>query len=236
MQKVAACRKEAMISFYLQAFKKLQFMTRQVPTRASLYFILMIVFMGCKGASGAEEKQEDKTIETRHMSDEPAQVQLGPADEEAFRQAAHDGELEKVKVLLKQGVMCDVVDQDGRTALMFTAFNGHSEIVILLLDAGAKIDKRDSLDRTALLYCATGPFPETAKILLDRGADPNTVDSNEHFSPLMHAAAEGHLEVVKVLIAYGADRSLKDVDGDDAASFAAQSGHMHVVEYLNLSE
>jgi ankyrin repeat protein len=52
----------------------------------------------------------------------------------------------------------------------------------------------------------------------------------------MHAAAEGHLEVVKVLIAYGADRSLKDVDGDDAASFAAQSGHMHVVEYLNSSE
>ena len=170
------------------------------------------------------------------MSDEIAQVQLGPAEEEAFRQAAHDGKLEQVKALLKQGVACDVVDQDGHTALMFAAFNGHSEIVILLLDAGAKIDKRDSLDRTALLYCATGPFPETAKILLDRGADPNTVDSNEHFSPLMHAAAEGHLEVVKVLIAYGADRSLKDVDGDDAASFAAQSGHMHVVEYLNLSE
>ncbi len=62
------------------------------------------------------------------------------------------------------------------------------------------------------------------------------MDSDEHFSPLMHAAAEGQLEVVKVLIAYGADRSLKDVDGDDAASFAAQSGHMHVVEYLNSSE
>jgi ankyrin repeat protein len=49
----------------------------------------------------------------------------------------------------------------------------------------------------------------------------------------MHAAAEGNLDVVKVLIANGADRSLKDVDGDDAASFAAQAGHMQVVEYLN---
>jgi len=211
-------------------------MTRQAPIRVFLYFILMIVFMGCKGASGGEEKPEDKTKETWNMTDEPVQVQLSPAEEDAFRQAAHDGEIEKVKTLLKQGVVCDAVDQDGHTALMFAAFNGHSEIAILLLDAGAKIDKRDSLDRTALLYCATGPFPETAKILLDRGADPNTVDSNEHFSPLMHAAAEGHLEVVKVLIAYGADRSLKDVDGDDAAFFAAQSGHMHVVEYLNSSE
>jgi ankyrin repeat protein len=48
----------------------------------------------------------------------------------------------------------------------------------------------------------------------------------------MHAAAEGNLEVVKVLIKYGAEISLKDVDGDDAATFAAQSGHMQVVEYL----
>jgi ankyrin repeat protein len=59
------------------------------------------------------------------------------------------------------------------------------------------------------------------------------VDSDEHFSPLMHAAAEGHLDVVKVLIAHGADRSLKDVDGDDAVSFATKAGHMQVAEYLN---
>ncbi len=130
----------------------------------------------------------------------------------------------------------NVVDQNGATALMFAAYNGHSEIVLFLLDAGAEIDQRDYLDRTALLYGSTGPFPETVKILLDRGADPNRVDSDEHFSPLMHAAAEGHLDVVKVLIAHGADRSLLDVDGDDAASFAAQSGHMQVVEYLKQTQ
>jgi ankyrin repeat protein len=171
--------------------------------------------------------------ETWHMTDEINQVQAGPAEEEAFRFAASEGELEKVKTLLKQGVACDAVDQEGHTALMFAAYNGHSEVVIYLLDQGAAVDHRDYMNRTALLYGSTGPFPETVKILLDRGADPNSVDSNEHFSALMHAAAEGYLEVVKVLIAHGADRSLRDVDGDDAASFAAQSGHMHVVEYLN---
>jgi ankyrin repeat protein len=71
------------------------------------------------------------------------------------------------------------------------------------------------------------------QILLDRGATPNAVDSEEHFSPLMHAAAEGNLEVVRVLIANGADKSLKDIDGDDAAAFAAQNGHLQVVEYLS---
>ncbi len=192
--------------------------------------------MGCKGAPAGKEKPEEETKEAWQMTDEIVQVQIGPAEEEAFRVAAHDGQLEQVRSMRKLGVSCDAVDQSGATALMFAAFNGHSEVVVFLLDEGAGIDKRDYMDRTALLYASTGPYPETVKILLDRGADPNIVDSDEHFSPLMHAAAEGQLEVVKVLIAYGADRSLKDVDGDDAVSFAAQSGHMHVVEYLNLSE
>ena len=108
--------------------------------------------------------------------------------------------------------------------------------MLFLLDQGADIKLTDYMGRTSLLYESNGPLPETVKILLDHGADPNRVDSDEHFSPLMHAAAEGHLEVVKVLISYGADRSLRDVDGDNAASFAAQSGHTHIVEYLNSIE
>jgi len=208
-------------------------MAHQLFSGVFLYSMMLVVLMGCKGASGGNEKQETDQNEAWRMTDEIVQVQIGPAEEEAFRQAAHDGGLELVKSLHEQGVACDAVDPNGTTALMFAAFNGHSEIVIFLLDAGAEINLRDYLDRTALLYASTGPFPETVKILLDRGADPNIVDSVEHFSPLMHAAAEGHLEVVKVLIAHGADRSLKDVDGDDAASFAAKAGHMQVAEYLN---
>jgi hypothetical protein len=196
--------------------------------------VMIIVLMGCRGQTGSQEKVEEPVQEDWHMTDElHAGVKPGPAEEMAFRQAAHDGELEQVKAFLEQGIHYNAVDEGGQTALMYAAFNGHSEIVLLLIEAGAEIDQRDGLNRTALLYGSTGPFPGTVKILLDRGADPNVVDSDEHFSPLMHAAAEGHLEVVKVLIAYKADPSLKDVDGDDAASFALQAGHMQVVEYLN---
>jgi ankyrin repeat protein len=115
---------------------------------------------------------------------------------------------------------------------MFAAFNGHSGILLKLLDAGAVVDRRDLMGRTALLYAATGPFPETVRILLGKGADPNVVDSDEHFSPLMHASAEGNLEVGQVLVKAGARQDLKDVDGDDAISFARQAGHMEVVTYL----
>jgi ankyrin repeat protein len=201
--------------------------------RPAMYLVLIMALTGCKGKGGEQEQTEEPVQEDWHMTDAlQARVDPGPAGEMAFRQAAHDGKLEVVKAFLKQGINFNAVDEGGQTALMYAAFNGHSEIVLLLIEAGAEIDQRDGLNRTALLYGATGPFPETVKILLDRGADPNVVDSDEHFSPLMHAAAEGHLEVVKVLIAYKADPSLKDVDGDDAASFALQSGHIEVAEYL----
>jgi ankyrin repeat protein len=203
-------------------------MLRHLFSAPVLYFTIILLLPACKGASGGKEKEE----RTWHMTDDVAHLQPGPEDEDAFRQAALDGEFERVKGLVKKGVDCNVTDQAGSTALMLAAFNGHSEIVQFLIESGAAVDQRDYLDRTALLYGATGPFPETVKILLDHGADPNKVDSEEHFSPLMHAAAEGNLEVVKVLIKYGADRNLKDADGDDAGTFATQNGHLQVVEYL----
>jgi len=194
--------------------------------------LLALLLAGCRGRSGTPDMQAENQPEEWHMSDERSGTQIGPEEEEFFRQAAFDGDLEQVKQLLKQGVKCQTTDPDGHSALMFAAYNGHSEIVLALIRAGAEVDQRDLMDRTALLYAATGPFPETVKILLDHGANPNQLDSEEHFSPLMHAAAEGNLEVVKVLMNHGADKTLKDVDGDDASFFAAQAGHLQVVEYL----
>ena len=48
----------------------------------------------------------------------------------------------------------------------------------------------------------------------------------------MFAAAEGHIENVKLLLAHGSDPTLVDVDGDTAASFARKNGHTTVAEML----
>jgi ankyrin repeat protein len=206
------------------------------PYSITIYALLLFNLLGCnrspsptkdagKGEVQEEVQEEKVTPLLKSTSD--------PASEEALRQAALEGIIEQVKSLLDHGAKVDAPDADGHTALMFAAFNGHSDVILLLLDQGAALDRRDLMGRTALLYASTGPFPETVKILLDKGAKPNVVDSDEHFSPLMHAAAEGNLAVVKVLIKHGADLSLVDVDGDDAESFARQAGHQQVADYLH---
>lgn len=201
------------------------------PVSITISSILLFTMMGCNHSP--DKQTEKRSTGAPEEKITPAQKATSdPPAEEAMRLAAHDGKQDQVSSLIEAGTKVDAVDPDGHTALMFAAFNGHSDIVLQLLEEGAELDLRDFMGRTALLYASTGPFPETVKILLDKGAQPNVVDSDEHFSPLMHAAAEGHLHVVKVLLEYGADLSLKDVDGDDAESFARQAGHQEVADYL----
>lgn len=200
---------------------------------STILFLVFLVFFlpqACKNKAGSLERSEgDSTV--KETTQAPLRVE-DPLAEDQLRQAAYEGNASMVKELVKQGVNVNAVDAEGHTALIFAAFNGYSEILLELLNAGALVDSRDMMGRTALMYGSTGPFPEAVEIILDKGADPNAVDSDEHFTALMHAAAEGHLEVVKVLMSHGADHTLKDIDGDDAASFAQQSGHSQVVKYL----
>jgi ankyrin repeat protein len=151
---------------------------------------------------------------------------------EALHEAAYAGNLEEVNRLLEEGIAVDVLDREGRTPLMWASFNGHTAVNALLLAKGAAINTREMNGRTALMYASSGPFAGTVGLLLEKGADVNLQGTAEGFTALMTAAAEGQVEVVRVLLAYGADPDLEDVDGDTAESFATQNGHSRVVAAL----
>lgn len=153
--------------------------------------------------------------------------------ERALHEAAYAGDLEAVHPLVAGGVPVDVADPDGRTPLMWAAFNGHTAVVSYLLENGASINAKDESGREALMFASSGPFAETVELLLQRGADVNAQGTLEGFTALMTAAAEGQVDVVRLLLAYGADPAVKDVDGDTAESFAGQKGHKAVIELLH---
>ena len=179
-------------------------------------------------SAGAKEIKDQE----RNPTDTAGKTHTNYARELAMQEASLNGDAATVRTLIGEGINVNAVDRENRTALMYASFNGHTEIVEMLLESGAELSLRDAAGRTALLYASTGPFPETVKLLLEHNADPNTVDAVEAFTPLMHAAAEGQLEVVKVLLAYGADASKKDVDGESAYMFALANGHTEVAELL----
>ena len=155
-----------------------------------------------------------------------------PSAERKLAEGAFNGNLEIVRQLVSEGVAVDAVDPDKRTPLMWAAFNGHTAVVAHLLEHGAELEAKDANGRTALMYASSGPFAGTVELLIKKGAAVNVQGTLEGFTPLMTAAAEGEAKVVRLLLAHGADPTLKDVDGDTAASFARQKGHTSVVQLL----
>lgn len=166
---------------------------------------------------------------------EPEKEPVDPVAPEVLMEAALEGRDDTVSEALTSGTDPDIVDENGRTALMLAAFNGHTGIARKLIDAGAKVNRQDGIGRSALMYAATGPNVETVGLLLSHGAEINATDSGEQWTPLMFSAAEGHSDVVHLLLDQGADPTVIDTDGDSAASFARQRGHLKLAELLEES-
>ncbi len=195
-----------------------------------IYFFgicLLLSLAGCQGKKSGQEVQEPA-----QGTVPPPAATSGQMNEQSLRDAALNGQFEVIENLLKENINVNSADPDGRTALMLASFNGYSGIVALLINKGAVVDLADGFGRTALHYASTGPFVPTVEFLLKKGANPNVVDSEEHFTPIMFAAAEGHIDVVRMLLEYNADPSLKDIDGDTAETFARQNGHTEVADLL----
>jgi len=193
---------------------------------------MTLLFVLFHGLTGCKIKSDKGMVSLPALPD--AVSMENPPVNNTIHQAALEGRTELVKKLLTEGLDVNTIDEDGRSPLMYAAFNGHYEIMKLLIDKGALTNACDSNGRTALMMAASGPYPAAVKLLLDHQADPNLIDKEEHFTALMYAAAEGQLDVVKILLAYKADPGLKDVDGDDALTFARNNGHIEVASLLSL--
>ncbi|KAL0607929.1 Ankyrin repeat and KH domain-containing protein 1 [Plecturocebus cupreus] len=137
----------------------------------------------------------------RLLLDSGAQVNM-PADsfESPLTLAACGGHVELAALLIERGANLEEVNDEGYTPLMEAAREGHEEMVALLLAQGANINAQtEETQETALTLACCGGFSEVADFLIKAGADIELGCS----TPLMEASQEGHLELVKYLLASG---------------------------------
>ncbi|XGA08445.1 MAG: ankyrin repeat domain-containing protein [Wolbachia endosymbiont of Xenopsylla cheopis] len=145
-------------------------------------------------------------------------------DRELFT-AVQDGNLNKVKDLIKNGANLEARDKDGKTPLDLATPRDCINI--------QEIFKQVQLDRELLIAVESGNLNEVENLVVNKNADVNTNVDEYGWTPLHFAASGSKFDIVKFLFDKNANIKAKDAYGNTPLHIAAQhSGKLEIVEFL----
>jgi ankyrin repeat protein len=146
--------------------------------------------------------------------------------------AARAQDAASARALLDAGADPNIALPEGETALMTASQAGSVEIVRMLLgDPG--LDPSPAAQTAApAVTSGYGAVAVNTAPPLPRRADPNAKESRYGRTALMRAAAAGHADVVRLLLAAGADADATDDEGATPALLATLNGRLRVTRLL----
>jgi serine/threonine-protein phosphatase 6 regulatory ankyrin repeat subunit B len=142
--------------------------------------------------------------------------------------------------LLSNGASMDNQNNRGRTPLHEASFIGNTNLMKKLIVNGADKEVKDVEGYTPLFLASNGEQAESVKLLLQNridntsvlDADIDTTDINGN-TPLIVACDNGLIEIAALLIEKGADKYLKNNNGEDAKSIATRKKNTGILDLLH---
>jgi ankyrin repeat protein len=127
----------------------------------------------------------------------------------ALHWAAASGHDDLIETLLYAGANVRATTRLGAYSPLHVASqSGHANAIGALVKAGANVNTITSTGATPLMMAALSGKADAAKALLDAGADINARDKANDETALMFAAAYDRTDVVRLLVARGANPGL----------------------------
>ncbi len=149
-------------------------------------------------------------------------------------EATRDGDLDRIRDLVRSGADVNAAEGDGMTALHWAAHLNHVETAEILIFAGARLEPRTRIGGyTPLLVAARIGSAEVIEVLLAAGADPAVRTTTGGTSALHFAADAGNPRAVELLVRAGVEIDApEDHWGHTPLMMAAAQGRLEAVRAL----
>lgn len=150
----------------------------------------------------------------------------------ALSLSASAGHLDLVIALHQKGANLNEYSIYNHSALSLSSKHGHYDIAKYLIENNANINHRTYNGTTPLIYASLYGYKKIVKLLLDNGALVSN-ENDDKMSALICAAMYGRNEIVSMLLDVSASNiDAMDKDGKTALMYAAENGHLDVVNLL----
>lgn len=168
------------------------------------------------------------------LQDPPPHTSRRHGTTNLLHRATREGNYKVVSELLKcQYRSLDAKNEDGQTAVHVASRLGQDDILKKLIESKANINCRDTAGYTPLHYACRNNKASTARILVDMGEANIQIRHTETGQvPLHEAAANGHVDVINVLLSLNAPAHPRTVDNQTPADLAQMNGFLQCAKML----
>ncbi|KIW80446.1 hypothetical protein Z517_07062 [Fonsecaea pedrosoi CBS 271.37] len=173
-----------------------------------------------------------------HLLEKGADFELRDEDGcTPLHRACVEGHAELIDILIKKGANSESRQRNGGTPLHLAAYNNKTDAIRKLLNHNVVSNARDDDDWTVLHWAADKGSKDAMELVLSSLKKESTgmiaAENKGGNTALHHACAEGHFEVVKLLLDKMKNTIAAQVDRNKyALAAAARSGAVDVVQLL----
>jgi uncharacterized protein len=225
-------------------------MMRQIAKAATAAFLLagatVAMPTGPAAAQSNPERERDlvhaaergEIIVVRKLVAEGAQINWRDhRGRTALLAATQRNRIEVARFLIQEGANVNAKDLIQDSPFLLAGALGRVELLRLMIPAGADLTDTNRFGGTALIPAAHRGHVEAVKFLLTTRIDINHVN-NLGWTALMEAVVLGdggpaHTEIVRMLVAAGANTSIADRDGIMPLEHAKKRGYTEMVRILS---
>jgi len=179
-------------------------------TLCSAALAFSVAAFGAAASPIADAAMKRDLTAVRSLIEQKADVNAPQADgATALQWAAYNNDLEMADLLIGAGANPRAANHDGATPLYLASIEGSAPMIEILLRAGADPNESGPQGETPLMLVSRGGNVSAIKLLLDHKANINAKDKLRGTTALMWASEQAHPEAVKLLIASGADVTMR---------------------------